>query len=231
MISHQTSSGPCGQPSCRPQKPSNKPWEQGRLSSTTPPSHHLSPAPSTQGDISQSKLNVLGVYPKYEPGRTDRRWKGKGEGKKENPQALVLHPSHESGEFPAVRSRGRGFFLDGTIPCSHLFSSPRRRTKATVFLRSHLSRKEGDGPNASDTLRQAGCRGDRGVPGAGSCGFMDQEAPVCFLILSGTELPMSTGSRRDEIVKAIASPAAAVTSLMCRDVLVLGRRGGYHQPA
>ena len=106
-----------------------------------PASHQPSPAGSTQGDISQSKLSVLGVYPKYEPGRTGRRWKGQREGKKANPQALLLHPSHEFSEFPVVRSRGRGFFLDGMIPCSHLLLSPRRRTKTTVSLHSHLSRK------------------------------------------------------------------------------------------
>lgn len=184
MISPQTSSGPCGQPWCRPQKPSNKSSEQGRHSSL-PATVLLQPG-STQGDVSQSKLSVLGVCPKYEPGRTDRRWKGEREGKKENPQALLLHPSHESSEFPAGRSRGRGFFLGGTIPCSHLLSSGQRRR--CPFAPTSPG-KRGDRPNASDTPRQAGCPGDRGVPSSGSCGFMDQEAPVRFLILFGMSYP------------------------------------------
>lgn len=58
MISPQTSSGPCGQPWCRPQKPSNKSSEQGRHSSL-PATVLLQPG-STQGDVSQSKLSVLG---------------------------------------------------------------------------------------------------------------------------------------------------------------------------
>lgn len=83
-----------------------------------------------------------------------------------------------------------------------------------MSLRSHLSRKGGD---TSDTPRQAGCPGDRGVPPSGSCCFVDQEAPVCFLILFGTELPTSTGSRRDGLgeMKAIVSPAATVIISNC----------------
>lgn len=166
----------------------------------------------------QSKLSVLGVYPKYEPSRTDRCWKGKREGKKENPQVLLRHPSHESGEFPAVRPRGRGFFLDGTVPWSHLLSSPRRRTKTTVSLPSHLSRKGGDRPNTSDTPRQAGCPGDKGAsPAQGAVASWPKELPCVFSIPCGTELPTSTGSRRDGLgeMKAVGSPAATVVASSC----------------
>lgn len=155
MISHQTSSGGCGQPWADRRNLQRSP---GNRAGSVPSTSRL-PAGSTQGDIAQSELSVLGVDPKYEAGRTDGRWKGEREGEKAKPQALLLHPSHESREFPAVGWRGRGFFLDGTIPCSHLLSSPRRWTKATVSLPSHLSRKGGDRPNTSDTQDALGTAG------------------------------------------------------------------------
>lgn len=61
----------------------------GNRRATVPSSHPPAPPGSTQGDGSQSKLSVLGVCPKYEPARTDRRWKRQPRGKEGEAASLA----------------------------------------------------------------------------------------------------------------------------------------------
>lgn len=129
MISPQTSSGLCGQPSCRPQKPSNKRCEQGRHSSL-PTIILLQPGPP-RGTL----LKVNSVFLGFTQNTSKAGQTGAGKaarGKAGKPTSSDAPSKSRAHEFPAVRSRGRGFFLDGTILCSHL-SSPRRQRQQCPF--------------------------------------------------------------------------------------------------
>lgn len=209
MSSHQTSSGPCGQPSCRPQKPSNKPSEQGRHSSL-PATILLQPGPPRGTFLKVNSVFLGFTQNTSQAGQTDA-------GKTSERERRKTHKPCRS--IQVTRPASSLWFAQGEEDFSWMVRFP-----------AHISsRAQGGGQRRQCpfTPTSPGKGGQtkhfrhptagrvswgQGVPRSGSCGFTDQEAPACFLIFSGMELPTSTGSRSDGLgeVKTILSPAAPV---------------------
>lgn len=201
MISHQTSSGPCGQPSCRPQKPSNKPSEQGRHSSL--PATILLQRGPPRGTFLKVNSVFLGFTQNTsQAGQTD---------------------AGEASERERRKTHKPCRSIQVTSPVSSLwFGQGEEDFSWMVQFPAHISsRAQGGGQRRQCPFAPTspGKGGHFWHPTAGRVprGQGDQEAPVCFLILFGTELPTSTGSRRDGLgeMKAIVSPAATVIISNC----------------